>query len=206
MDNQHLIVSERWSRPELGFGAEGDPVAAASLQPFARLYSQPSASASRHYFPSYDEARADTSGNFFRLFSNSNCFFNIAAYKARIRIPIECLLVEANDRARDANKKAYAFLVGLGLGVWKKCDEQSLWLVEVVVDVLQSTILPHLADVEFNWFPEAVRKCAPGTITGAAGNHIAIHFTNRRYLYQFNSCAFRRARFQIILLSFILHR
>lgn len=187
MDNQHLIVSEAFSRPELGFGVEGverNPTAAVQLQPFAALYSQPSTSASRHYFPSYEEALADTSGNFHRLFSNSRCFFNIAAYKARIRIPVECLLVEANDRARDAGKKAYAFLVGLGLGVWKKCDEQSQWLVDVVAEVLQSTVLPHLADVDFNWFPEAVHKCAGAasgeTITGAGGNQIVIHFTNRR--------------------------
>jgi len=184
MDNQHLIVSEIWSRPELGFGAGGDPTAAAQLQPFAALYSQPSPSAPRYYFPSFEEALADTSGNFHRLFSNSRCFFNIAAYKARIRIPIECLLVEANDRGKEAGKKAYVFLVGLGLGVWKKCDEQAQWMVEVVADVLQSTVLPHVADVDFNWFPKAVHQCAGarsgGTITGAGGNPIAIHFTNRR--------------------------
>ncbi|KAG0602328.1 hypothetical protein M758_10G007200 [Ceratodon purpureus] len=184
MESQHMIVSEKLSRPEFGYGVEGaerNPVAAAKLQFFAKLYSQPSPSAPRFYFPSHVEAVADRSGKFYRLSNGS--FFNIAAYKARIRIPIECLFVEANARAEEAGKVAYVFVVGLGLGLWMECKEQPRWFVEVVAEVLQSICLPHVADVDLNWFPSDVNTCAGvnsgETLTGAGGNQIAIHFTTR---------------------------
>jgi hypothetical protein len=186
MESQHVIVCEDLSRAEFGYGAEGaerNPTAAAKLQLFAALYSQPSPSAPRPYFPSYDEAKADTSGNFHCLPNGS--FFNIAAYKARIRIPIECLLVDANARAHEAGRKAYIFLVGLGLGVWIECNEQPKWLVETAAHVLQSLALPHVADIDFSWFPKHINTCAGArsgeSITGAGGNQIAVHFTTRRY-------------------------
>ena len=186
MESQHIVVCEDLSRPEFGYGAEGagrNPAAAAKLQLFATLYSQPSPSVPRSYFPSYAEAKADTSGNFHRLPNGS--FFNIAAYKARIRISIECLLVDANARAHEAGTKAYVFLVGLGLGVWRECNEQPRWLVDTVAHVLQSIALPHVADIDFSWFPKDVNTCAGvrsgETITGAGGNQTAVHFTTRRY-------------------------
>jgi hypothetical protein len=55
MESQHVIVCEDLSRPEFGYGvesAERNPTAAAKLQLFAELYSQPSPSAPRPYFPS----------------------------------------------------------------------------------------------------------------------------------------------------------
>ncbi|KAG0562179.1 hypothetical protein KC19_9G124300 [Ceratodon purpureus] len=184
MESQHMIVCKDRSRPEHGYGADGaerNPTATTKLEPFATLYSQPSPSAPRPHFPSHDEAKADISGNFHRLPNGS--FFNIAAYKARIRIPIECLLVDANARAHEAGTKAYVFLVGLGLGAWLESNEQPRWLVETAAHVLQSTILPHVADIDFSWFPKHINTCAGArsgeSITGAGGNQITIHFTTR---------------------------
>lgn len=184
MESQHMIVSAKLSRREFGYGVEGakhNPVAAANLQFFAALYSQPSPSASRFYFPSYEEAAADRSGKFHRLANGS--FFNIAAYKARIGVSIECLLVEANARAQEAGKIAYVFVVGLGLGLWMECKQQPRWFVDAVGESLQSISLPFVADVDLNWFPSDVNTCGGAssgqTLTGAAGNQIAIHFTTR---------------------------
>ena len=44
---------------------------------------------------------------------------DVNMYKARMRIPIENLLLEANERACEAGKKAYVHVVGLELGVWQ---------------------------------------------------------------------------------------
>ena len=112
----HMIVSAKLNRREFGYGVEGaehNPIAAANLQFFAALYSQPSPSASRFYFLSYEEAATDKSGKFHRLANGS--FFNITAYKAQIRVSIECLLVEANARAQEALRVARACTPGLQL-------------------------------------------------------------------------------------------
>jgi hypothetical protein len=64
MESQHMIVSAKLSRREFGYGVEGakhNPVAAANLQFFAALYSQPSPSAPRFYFPSYELTGAGSS-------------------------------------------------------------------------------------------------------------------------------------------------
>ena len=220
MECQHIIVSERFSRPEFGYGAQGatrNPSAASQLRPFAKLYyCQPPCpnSSSSHqqqhqsqqhhhqqqkqqrnrqqhpqhhqpYFPSYDEALADAAvsqKNFHPLQPGS--FINVSAYKARTRISIECLLVEADERAHESGTNAHVYVVGLGLGVWEICEKQAEWFVDVVADVLQSIVTLHVSDVEFGWFPPHVSKCAEASngepVQGAGGNQITIHFTQRR--------------------------
>ncbi len=46
--------------------------------------------------------------------------FDFAMYKARMRTPIDILLLEADDRAKEVGSKAYVYIVGLGLGVWQR--------------------------------------------------------------------------------------
>jgi hypothetical protein len=80
---------------------------------------------------------------------------------------------------------AYVFVVGLGLGLWMECKQQPRWFVDAVGESLQSISLPYVADVDLNWFPSDVNTCGGAssgqTLTSAAGNQIAIHFTTRRY-------------------------
>lgn len=61
--------------------------------------------------------------------------FNVPVYKGRMRISIETLLLEADDRAAQVGTTAYVQLVGLGLGVWRHEpveEEQKVWYVEEV--------------------------------------------------------------------------
>lgn len=56
--------------------------------------------------------------------------FNVPVYKGRMRISIETLLLEADDRAAQAGTTAYVQLVGPGLGVWRHApveEEQKQW-------------------------------------------------------------------------------
>ena len=55
---------------------------------------------------------------------------DVNMYEARMRIPIEILLLEANERACEAGKKAYVHVVGLELGVWQVRSEQPIWYTE----------------------------------------------------------------------------
>lgn len=53
-------------------------------------------------------------------------YFNTHICRERTRLTAETFLMEANHRAREAGKKAYVHLVGLGLGVWKVTDLQQV--------------------------------------------------------------------------------
>ncbi|KAF2156003.1 hypothetical protein K461DRAFT_275068 [Myriangium duriaei CBS 260.36] len=72
-----------------------------------------------------------------------------ARYKARMRITIETLLLEADLRGREAHKKVYLNIVGLGLGVWGVRQEQSRWYVEVFTQCLADLNLKNIAVLEF---------------------------------------------------------
>ena len=48
----------------------------------------------------------------------SNSRFNHEVYKSRVRLTIETLLLEADDRAAAAGRTALVHLVGFGLGMW----------------------------------------------------------------------------------------
>ena len=76
----------------------------------------------KEHFFSIDET---SKGNYSRKKKlKTTEFFNKQVYEQRIRITAETLLIEANDRAKMANKKAYVHVVGLGLGIWKVINEQ----------------------------------------------------------------------------------
>lgn len=79
--------------------------------------------------------------------------FNSLAYQARIRISAEMLLFEAQRRALVVGKKAYVYVVGLGLGVWQITNEQSRLYVEVFTEAIKDhgARLAELGTVEFAW-------------------------------------------------------
>ena len=66
-----------------------------------------------------------------------------------MRLTVAAFLEEANSRAREANKSAYVFVVGLGLGVWGVHKSQAALQLKVYEAVLMSTSFPHISDVYF---------------------------------------------------------
>ncbi|TKX20206.1 hypothetical protein C1H76_7595 [Elsinoe australis] len=70
-------------------------------------------------------------------------------YKARIRVTIETLLMEAEIRGAEAQKKVYVHVVGLGLGVWAVRTEQSRWYVEVFSQCLAEMKTSWIGLLEF---------------------------------------------------------
>ena len=75
--------------------------------------------------------------------------FDILMYKARCRVTAEMFLLEANARAADADKKAWAYVVGLGLGVWQYTQDQLEWYVSAWGEALDALDLAHVGTVEF---------------------------------------------------------
>ncbi|ETS84577.1 hypothetical protein PFICI_02602 [Pestalotiopsis fici W106-1] len=105
--------------------------------------------------------------DFFGKRPNPSRPFNLSMYKARMKITIELLLCEANDRAKAAGKKAYVHVVGLGLGVWsppgvKKVPEA---YIEGFMDVIEDDEndddkYANIGTIDFSYItvPQSVRN------------------------------------------------
>ena len=70
-------------------------------------------------------------------------------WKARIRITIETLLLEADRRGLEAGKSVYLHVVGLGLGVWAIDQNQARWYIEVFTQSLTELNMHKLGVLEF---------------------------------------------------------
>ena len=98
---------------------------------------------------------------FFGGIRDSTQEFDVPMYKARTRITADIFLLEANARAAAAEKKAWAYVVGLGLGVWQYYQQQREWFVEVWGEAIAELNLAHIGTVEFayiNNLPEDIEK------------------------------------------------
>ncbi|KAI0109773.1 hypothetical protein F4814DRAFT_461032 [Daldinia grandis] len=79
--------------------------------------------------------------------------FSIHTYVERIRITADILLLEANERAKDIGRKAYVYIVGLGLGVWLYDPLQP----ELFINAFQASLmflgpkLTHIRTIDFGW-------------------------------------------------------
>lgn len=105
--------------------------------------------------------------------------FDVLMYKARSRITADMFLLEANARAAEAGKKAWAYVVGLGLGVWQYYQQQREWYVEVFGEAIAELDLAHIGTIEFayiNNLPPAVEE---DVILAGAEKGIRVVFSQR---------------------------
>lgn len=85
--------------------------------------------------------------------------FGVDVYKARIRLTIETLLLESDDRAAQEGQTAYVHLIGLGLGVWAwDRARQGCWYVEIITEILREMHLKHVSTLEIAWVSAAQRQ------------------------------------------------
>ena len=70
-------------------------------------------------------------------------------YKARMRITVDTLLIEAEMRGMEAQRKVHLYVVGLGLGVWRVHPDQPRWYVEVFTQALPALRIKHIEVLEF---------------------------------------------------------
>eukprot|EP00300_Choanocystis_sp_HF-7_P017155 c19646_g1_i1.p1 GENE.c19646_g1_i1~~c19646_g1_i1.p1 ORF type:complete len:204 (+),score=29.70 c19646_g1_i1:136-747(+) len=103
-------------------------------------------------------------------------YFHVAAFQARMRLVLEPLFWDAEKRAANLNKPAYVHLVGLGLGVWRVCDQQYQLFVDVVLDLVHKLPLALVSVVDFSHFDTAR---GPDMVVSAANRTIKIRFSRR---------------------------
>ncbi|KAJ4378127.1 hypothetical protein N0V83_000960, partial [Neocucurbitaria cava] len=104
--------------------------------------------------------------------------FNKDMYTRRMRITIDMLLLEANDRAKEGNQKAYTYVVGLGLGVWQYHQDQPTLYIDTFTAALRSLSLPHISTLEFAWI-NVDAKCVQRVIEAARKQGINVIFSKR---------------------------
>lgn len=97
--------------------------------------------------------------------------FDERLYQARMSVTFDILLREASGRAKEAGRKAYVYVVGLGLGVWQYDDAQP----QLYIDEFHRTLttiprddLNHLRTVEIAWIDASEKMKRTMTNWGAS--------------------------------------
>ncbi|CAG9792523.1 unnamed protein product [Diatraea saccharalis] len=88
-----------------------------------------------------------------RYVTTQDSIFDNEVYYKRITILAESALLEADHRAKEANRDAYLNIIGCGLGVWKisahQTDVYVLTFLERIRSFLKKDLLNHVSDVNF---------------------------------------------------------
>ncbi|KAI1864111.1 uncharacterized protein JN550_009131 [Neoarthrinium moseri] len=104
--------------------------------------------------PNQHEALSAIFMEFFGETRRPSELFDERMYKARMRITVDILLLEANDRAKlDGQRKAYVHVVGLGLGVWQVDSRQPQYYVGCFNEAIHEMgpKLQNIGTLDFSW-------------------------------------------------------
>lgn len=182
MEWKHMIVEAEQNTEANGYGAGCSDELAKSWADFYGI----------DHFPTFEEANSivaaeRASGNLKTRFVElkrgfTKRYLDTLVVKARARTSAELFLMECDQRAGEAGKKAFAHIVGLGLGVWAVDQIQKHILVEAYAEAMHALKLENVAHVNFSWF-SGVTECGSahhGELFEAEnGNKIHIYFNRR---------------------------
>ncbi|KAL1796118.1 hypothetical protein ACET3X_006342 [Alternaria dauci] len=104
--------------------------------------------------------------------------FDANMYMARMRITIDMLLLEANDRAQETGQTAYTYVVGLGLGVWQYSHTQPTLYIDTFTAALSELSLPNVSTLEFAWI-DVDAACIARVTAAAKKQVIKVLFSKR---------------------------
>jgi hypothetical protein len=181
MEWQHMVVTKEQNAAENGYGLMLYQKPELRITPkqqlmglWADFYGYP--------LVTYQEAQADKKR--FIPYGKDK-LFDADVYRERMKLVLKPFLMDANERGGRAGKKAYCYIVGLGLGVWKIVDVQPELLVEACVYLLAELALPYIADVDFGWFPLSLQlsrfaHIQDGVELRYGANKIKIHFSEQK--------------------------
>ena len=182
MEYRHMLITDEQNILDKGYGKEG--VENPELDLWKKLYDV-------DYFFSYDEAEKIDSEEPNRFFTTEayiagdgeapEQFFDKNIYKKRLEFSVSTFLRDANQRAQEANKKAYVHFVGLGLGTWAEDKtEQAKLVLETVAKVVKENGFSHISDINFSHFPLLVKdQLIESTTNGGTFKGITIYFSQR---------------------------
>ena len=182
MESQDMFISSKQNTADNNYyfdHSNSDPSLGRDV--FAKFYGI-------KHFPTFDQVKSilsNPSDDSFKMDdfhppdAKYDEFLHKSLYQKRIQITAETLFIEANDRAiKSGEKSAYVHVVGLGLGVWKKTNEQCQWYVDAFGKVLKDLNLEFISDVDFSWI-KTVSNCCGVTNGGMINEKTKIRFSTR---------------------------
>lgn len=105
--------------------------------------------------------------------STAKSFVYLPAFRVRLRVILEPLILHANSEAGRLGKRAIVHVVGFGMGVWLPHESLKLplWnaLLQVAQQIVQSSALPNIEIIELGRFegdPSLFSKSVPKDATG----------------------------------------
>jgi len=118
------------------------------------------------HFPTFKEAEmkmatteggvasrdATHSGHFIKI--DDSIYFDIQIYQKRVHNLARIFLHEANRRGQERSLRAFCYVIGLGLGTWKLCEEQEELMIAVYIDLLKKEQFPHVGILYLAWMDQ----------------------------------------------------
>lgn len=182
----HMMITKKQNTKDKGYGKDGkfNPL----LEMWAEFYGQ--GDGSKFFFPSFEEAENDTSGKYVKIsswlsswYKGAEGYFNSEVFVKCMKVVNKPYLIDINLRSKDRGTKGYVQPTGLGLGVWKKVDEQAQLLVDSIGGLVNELELAQISDINFSWFNNVTKLQenikSGNMLTTANGNSIKIYFSKR---------------------------
>tara|TARA_R110002110_G_scaffold415609_1_gene651418 strand:+ start:219 stop:1724 length:1506 start_codon:yes stop_codon:yes gene_type:complete len=176
----HILITREQNTFENGYGKHANKQQKEKHRYFAQYYHQ--GEFDDYYFPSYEEAEADTENKYIAL--NNDVYINAAVYKRRIRAVIEPFLVSANEFGQKNDRHVFVEASRIGLGVWAiDATKQAPLQLEVYAEILSEVPLPAITDINFGRFKNNSEVIWQGLLKAysfeVCGNNINIHHIER---------------------------
>lgn len=188
MEWKYIVITPEQNTSSNGYGLYNSGIKYKLLGIWSEFYGE--------RFPTFEEARADTRGNYIKL--EKDLYFNVPVYKKRLEMVVKPFLLDANERAKEKHTKAYCHIVGIGLGVWQLSPIQAKLMFEVYIELLSKYTLDNISDIDFSWFPKLnilsdrannlytsidntfeLGTVQDGQIIKTKNNRIKLHFSKR---------------------------
>ncbi|XP_055373497.1 uncharacterized protein LOC129606899 isoform X2 [Condylostylus longicornis] len=150
MEYQDIIISEKQNNLKNGYGFQHDKMIATSKSDYRKMWNDFYGERKDFIYievKSYDK-------RFLKLERNE--FFDKIIMKKRFTISFDTLLLEAETRASISEKQAYIHVVGIGLGVWRYCNDQINIFLATFSQRLKRLLpkLNHISVINLSYFPE----------------------------------------------------
>ncbi|XP_030381841.1 uncharacterized protein LOC115629502 [Scaptodrosophila lebanonensis] len=148
MEFQDIVIARTQNTKEHGYGQAIDASANTRAADYRRLW--------KRFYGTRDYLHGEVAINEkrFGVSGNKQDVFDNLVMKRRYAIAFDMLLLEAEARARFADKSAYIHVVGFGLGVWRVAPQQERIFLETFEQRLRELApqLTHIGVVHFSWF------------------------------------------------------
>ena len=143
MEWKYMVITEEQNTKENGYSNNSYGISNKReyMKMFEEFY--------KSEFPLYSDLMSDYKqgklSEDFYFIPELNYFFNVRVYKQRVKYSISLFFEDAMLRARKENKKAYCYITGLGLGVWKLFDKQFVFYYSAILSLIKKN--PRLKEL-----------------------------------------------------------